>query len=45
MTPEKYEAPMLKVLGSVQGLTQVDKKYGSSDGFTFLGADITNNSR
>jgi hypothetical protein len=38
-----YEAPKLTVLGSVHGLTQVqDKKYGHSDGFTFMGNSITN---
>jgi hypothetical protein len=39
-----YEAPALKVLGTVHSLTQTDKKYGTSDGYTFLGVDITNNS-
>ncbi len=38
-----YEAPKLTVLGSVHGLTQVqDKKYGHSDGFTFMGNSIMN---
>jgi hypothetical protein len=38
-----YEPPQLTVLGSVHGLTQVqDKKYGHSDGFTFMGNSITN---
>src|SRR5262245_7928847 len=38
-----YEAPKLTVLGSVHGLTQIqDKKYGHSDGFTFMGNDIMN---
>jgi hypothetical protein len=38
-----YEPPKLTVLGSVHGLTQVqDKKYGHSDGFTFMGNDIMN---
>ena len=38
-----YEAPKLTELGSVHGLTQVqDKKYGHSDGFTFMGNSITN---
>jgi hypothetical protein len=38
-----YEAPRLTVLGTVHGLTQVqDKKYGHSDGFTFMGVAITN---
>jgi hypothetical protein len=40
-----YEAPSLTVLGTLHGLTEEgDKKYGSSDGFTFLGTPITNNS-
>ena len=38
-----YEAPCLTLLGSVHGLTQdQDKKYGVSDGFTFMGNSITN---
>jgi hypothetical protein len=38
-----YEPPRLTVLGTVHGLTQVqDKKYGHSDGFTFMGVSITN---
>jgi hypothetical protein len=38
-----YEPPKLTVLGSVHDLTQVqDKKYGHSDGFTFMGNSITN---
>jgi hypothetical protein len=39
-----YNAPSLKTLGSVHELTLQDKKLGDSDGFTFLGAPITNNS-
>jgi hypothetical protein len=40
---EGYEAPALTVLGSVHALTlQQDKKYGVSDGFTFMGNSITN---
>ena len=40
-----YEAPGLTVLGSVSQLTLVqDKKYGDSDGFTFMGVSITNSS-
>jgi hypothetical protein len=36
-----YEAPALRVLGSVQELTQgCDKTLGSSDGFTFQGNAI-----
>ena len=38
-----YEAPTLKVVGSVSELTlQQNKKYGASDGFTFMGISITN---
>jgi hypothetical protein len=37
-----YEAPSLSVLGTVAELTLwCDKRYGSSDGFTFQGAPIT----
>jgi hypothetical protein len=37
-----YEAPSLTVLGTVAELTLwCDKRYGSSDGFTFQGAPIT----
>jgi hypothetical protein len=44
-TPGSYERPALEVLGSVHSLTQQDKKYGASDGYTFMGVNITNNSR
>lgn len=38
-----YEPPTLSVLGSVHALTlQQDKKFGVSDGFTFMGNSITN---
>ena len=38
-----YEPPRLTVLGTVHGLTLTrDKKYGGSDGFTFMGQPITN---
>jgi hypothetical protein len=37
-----YEPPSLRVLGSVHALTQQNKNYGASDGFTFQGAPITN---
>ena len=38
-----YEPPKLVVLGAVEALTEtIDKKYGSSDGFTFMGIAITN---
>ena len=41
-----YESPALVELGTLQDLTLVctDKKYGSSDGFTFMGQPITCNS-
>jgi hypothetical protein len=39
-----YKAPELRVLGTVQELTHQDKALGVSDGFTFLGIPITNNS-
>ena len=36
-----YEAPVLRVLGSVAELTQgCDKRLGGSDGFTFMGQAI-----
>ncbi|WP_157592251.1 lasso RiPP family leader peptide-containing protein [Solirubrobacter soli] len=41
--PKQYEAPSLTVLGSVHALTQTqDKKWGGSDGFTFMGQPISN---
>lgn len=39
-----YEAPALKVIGSLRELTLQDKKYGPTDGFTLMGVAITNNS-
>jgi hypothetical protein len=39
-----YEAPALKVVGSVYELTLHDKKLGPTDGFTLMGAPIANNS-
>jgi hypothetical protein len=42
-TPKGYEPPSLTLLGSVHAATQTqDKKYGVSDGFTFMGNSITN---
>jgi hypothetical protein len=36
-----YQAPSLRVLGSVAELTQgCDKTYNGSDGFTFMGVPI-----
>jgi hypothetical protein len=44
-TPHTYESPRVIELGSIHALTQVqDKKFGHSDGFTFMGIAITNNS-
>ena len=41
--PQPYEAPALRLLGSVSELTQqIDKKVGPTDGFTFQGISITN---
>jgi hypothetical protein len=43
VTHGRYEAPELIVIGSIAALTLgVDKKYGDSDGFTFMGQPITN---
>lgn len=41
-TPKKiWEEPKLVVHGDVERITQVqDKKYGESDGFTFMGSPI-----
>jgi hypothetical protein len=37
-----YEAPALTVLGTVGDLTfTIDKHYGDSDGYTFLGQPVT----
>jgi len=43
-TGEAYEAPAIRLLGSVPELTQqtIDKKVGPTDGFTFMGIAITN---
>jgi hypothetical protein len=45
MTPDRdtptYEAPALRVLGTVQELTQsCDKRLNGADGFTFMGQPI-----
>lgn len=39
-----YEPPKLIVLGAIDALTQAvqDKKFGATDGFTFMGVPITN---
>jgi len=41
---DSYEAPAIRLLGSVPELTQqlIDKKIGPTDGFTFMGVAITN---
>ena len=45
MSGGPYEAPELTVIGSITELTLgTDKKYGESDGFTFMGNPISNNS-
>jgi hypothetical protein len=39
-----YEPPRLTVMGAVHELTQgCDKKFGSSDGYTFMGPTIVCN--
>lgn len=39
--PGGYDAPVLRVLGSVAELTQgCDKRFGGADGFTFHGITI-----
>jgi hypothetical protein len=43
--PRKYEAPTVWVVGSVYGLTLTqDKKFNATDGLTFMGTPIGNNS-
>jgi hypothetical protein len=39
---EAYEAPVVRVLGTVAELTQMacDKRFNGSDGFTFMGQPI-----
>lgn len=39
---EAYQAPAVRVLGTVAELTQTgcDKQFGGSDGFTFMGQAI-----
>jgi hypothetical protein len=42
-TKGDYQAPVLRVLGSLHSMTLVqDKTFGASDGFTFMGVAITN---
>ena len=44
-SPASYEPPKLVEFGAVHMLTLgTDKKLGESDGFTFMGSAITNNS-
>ena len=43
MSGGPYVAPELTVIGSVVELTlDINKKYGDSDGYTFMGNPITN---
>ena len=43
MSSGPYVAPELTVIGSVVELTlDINKKYGDSDGYTFMGVPITN---
>ena len=36
-----YESPVLRVLGTVEEMTQYcDKRLGGSDGFTFMGMPV-----
>jgi hypothetical protein len=41
---QAWTMPRLTTYGTVEEITAQDKRYGSSDGFTFLGQPITNNS-
>lgn len=43
-TKKVWQTPKVMTYGTVEELTQQDKKYGYTDGFTFQGVDITNNS-
>lgn len=40
----EWDTPILNVFGDVQTLTQQDKRFGASDGFTVQGVPIGNNS-
>jgi hypothetical protein len=40
--PSPYERPAVTVLGRVSTLTLTLKQFGSSDGFTYMGAPIAN---
>jgi hypothetical protein len=42
ITKGDYQAPVLRVLGSLHSMTLQDKQFGASDGFTFMGISITN---
>ena len=38
---QPYESPALRVLGTVEEMTQYcDKRLGGSDGFTFMGQPV-----
>jgi hypothetical protein len=39
---QTYEPPTLFRVGTLHELTLQDKKFGRSDGFTFMGTSITN---
>jgi hypothetical protein len=42
---KQYEAPTLKIVGSVYGLTLTrDKRFNATDGLTFMGTPIGNSS-
>jgi hypothetical protein len=41
--PREYEAPAVRIVGSVYGLTgTIDKKFNATDGLTFMGTPIGN---
>jgi hypothetical protein len=43
--PGQYEAPSVRIVGSVYSLTGTnDKKFNATDGLTFMGIPIGNNS-
>lgn len=41
-TSQPYQPPQLRELGSVHALTQGNKNYGPTDGYTFQGDPIAN---
>lgn len=42
MSKKQWSAPNLTVHGVVEAITQQNKDFGSSDGFTFQGQGIKN---